>query len=294
MKIKLTDRTLIFCAMLVTASEISRADTVYVADAGYSIITTYDLGTGAYLGLLPAGGGQPEGLAFDSAGDLFMADSYYSTIVKFTPGGGSSVFASGLDEPRGLAIDKQGNVYVANYGGSTINKFTPSGAGSVFATSANGLGLPTGLAFDGTGNLYVANVQSDSIEKFTPGGSGSVFAHSGLSIPYGLTFDQAGNLYAANSGGGIEKFSSSGADLGAFVTLDNSAVGLAFDNQGNLYAANPWDDAIDKITPQGSTSVLTTYFMNGPQFIAIVPEPSTLALLTVGLGATLAMRRRTA
>jgi len=79
------------------------------------------------------------------------------------------------------------------------------------------------LAFDGVGNLYVANVGGGNIEKFTPGGVGSVFASSGG--PFGLAFDQTGNLYVSEQYGTIEKFSPIGADLGTFVTLDNTALG---------------------------------------------------------------------
>jgi DNA-binding beta-propeller fold protein YncE len=113
-----------------------------------------------------------------------------NTIVKFTPGGVGSVFASdGLNEPTGLAFDSAGNLYAANVGDDTIEKFTPDGVGSVFANS--GVAFPEALAFDSAGNLYVANLAT--IAKFTPAGVGSVFASSGLSQPMGLAFtDDAG------------------------------------------------------------------------------------------------------
>src|ERR1700719_3118385 len=69
-----------------------------------------------------------------SRGDVYVSTSSF-TIQKFTPGGMGSVFASGLRAPRGLAFDTAGNLYVANYCGNTIEKFTPGGVGSVFANS---------------------------------------------------------------------------------------------------------------------------------------------------------------
>jgi DNA-binding beta-propeller fold protein YncE len=56
----------------------------------------------------------PEGLAFDRAGNLYVANGGNGTIEKFTPAGIRSVFASsGLNAPHGLAFDREGNLYVA-------------------------------------------------------------------------------------------------------------------------------------------------------------------------------------
>ena len=131
---------------------------------------------------------QPYGLAFDSAGNLYVANNGNSTIQKFTPGGIGSLFANtGLNRPVGLAFDSAGNLYVSNSGDDTIEKFTPGGVGSVFANT--GLNQPYGLAFDSAGNLYVANFGSSTIEKFTPGGVGSVFVFgNGLSRPVFIAF----------------------------------------------------------------------------------------------------------
>ena len=202
-----------------------------------------------------------QGLAFDSAGNLYATSG--STIEKFTrPGGTGSVFAStGLNGPRGLAFDSAGNLYAAN-SDNTIEKFTPGGTGSVFAST--GLNGPTGLAFDSAGNLYAANKGDSTIEKFSPGGVGSVFANTGSIYgggqPVGLAFDSAGNLYAANFNySTIEEFSSTGTDLGVFAG-----------NFGGL---------------------------NGPTYLAFapvpepVPEPGT-ALFGIACAGVAAFRRR--
>lgn len=101
-----------------------------------------------------------------------MANSGNNTIVKFTPAGVGSVFAStGLSLPMGLAFDSAGDLYAANLGNETIEKFTPDGTASVFART--GLRAPYGLAFDGAGNLYVALFAFGTVERFTPAGVGS-------------------------------------------------------------------------------------------------------------------------
>ena len=55
----------------------------------------------------------PSGLAFDSAGNLFVADAVSGAVYKFTPAGVRTTFASGLSYPNGLAFDRAGNLFVA-------------------------------------------------------------------------------------------------------------------------------------------------------------------------------------
>ena len=89
------------------------------------------------------------GLAFDSAGNLFEADSGSGNIYEFTPGGARSTFASGAGHPFGLgalAFDSTGNLFLADEWDGNIYKFTPGGVQSIFAS---GLPAPAGLAFQG-------------------------------------------------------------------------------------------------------------------------------------------------
>ena len=94
--------------------------------------------------------GDPEGLAFDKNGNLFVStegDPGNDTILEFTPAGMETTFATGLTQPRGLAFDSSGNLFVAETLGAPLGdilKFTPNGEGSVFAT---GIARPEFLAF---------------------------------------------------------------------------------------------------------------------------------------------------
>src|SRR6478609_3324035 len=93
------------------------------------------------------------------------------SIVKFTPNGTQSTFAIGLNYPRGSAFDSAGNLFVADVSVNshgmtrgTIYKLTPAGVRSIFAS---GLTDPSGLTFDSTGSLFVAD---NGIYKFSPAG----------------------------------------------------------------------------------------------------------------------------
>ena len=136
---------------------------------------------------------QPEGLAFDSAGNLFVTDG--GSILEFTPYGAGTIFASGLGRAVGLAFDSTGNLFVADQLSGNVDKFTASGMRSTFTS---GLSYPFDLAFDSAGNLFVTDWGNGSghIYKFTPDGVRSTFAE--LGAPEGLAFDSTGNLFVVD------------------------------------------------------------------------------------------------
>ena len=71
------------------------------------------------LALTPAGYASvglnaPKGMAFDSAGNLLVANPETGKIFKFAPDGKRTTFASGLSHPFGMAFDPNGNLFVAD------------------------------------------------------------------------------------------------------------------------------------------------------------------------------------
>ena len=144
-------------------------------------------------------------MAIDGAGNLFVVDFVRdagSSILKFTPDGKQSTFASGVStRDYGvdiLGLDDNSNLFVAVFAGDagcSILKFTPDGTKS---TLASGLGEPVDPTFDNKGNLFVGDKVSDSILKFTPDGKKSTFATgTGLS---GMAVDAASNLFVLEGG----------------------------------------------------------------------------------------------
>ncbi len=199
----------------------------------------------------------PYGIAFNSAGELFASDfAYTGNIYKFTSTGEQRLFASRLIGPTGLAFDREGNLWVSSVGwdpgSGKIYKIAPDGTQSLFATD---LGYPTGLAFDRMGNLFVAEDQSGSVEEFKPDGTRSTFA-SGLFVPEQIAFDGDGNLFVANYGGG-------------------------------------GPGSVTEITPDGIKSTFADFNTTGVAFKpGSTPEPSVLALMSVGTVAILLGRKR--
>ncbi len=274
---------LTIAAGLLALVSFAQADTFYVANFGVNSITEYD-DDGNASPFTSAFVNGPNGLALDSAGNLYVSTNS-NTIEKFSPDGTDlGVFAStGINNAQGLAFDKNGNLYAANFGTNTIEVFAPDGTDlGVFANVIR----PTGIAFDTAGRLYVANF-GNTIERFAADGTPlGTFADTGLNNPAGIAFDSLGFLYAANNAGNtIEVFSSDGTDLGAVaVSGINAPVGLAFDSEGSLYVVNAGSTMIEKITTSGSATIFAlTEF--SPAFLAIkrdsVPGDGTSTLVNI-------------
>lgn len=227
---------------------------------------------------------QPAGLATDSAGNVYVADSGNNTIRKITAGGLVSTLAgtagsygsadatgpiASFKTPSGVATDTAGNVYVADTTNSTIRKITPAGAVTTLAGtpgvlgSADGQGAaasfrnPYGVATDSAGNVYVADTGNNTIRRITPGGLVSTLAGT------------AGAAGIVDGQGAAARFF--------------GPAGIGVDAAGNVVVADYYNNTIRRITAGGLVSTLAGaagYFgstdgtgaaalFNGPQSIAI-------------------------
>src|SRR5438105_4705054 len=143
---------------------------------------------------------------------------YFTTFAGNAPGGDGTGSQAGFYQPYGVAADSAGNVYVADTQNHTIRKITPAGvvttlAGAVAVTgSADGTGsaalfnAPSGIAVDSAGNLYVADTYNFTIRKITSAGVVTTLAGTAGSAgradgagngaqfyyPYGVAVDSGG------------------------------------------------------------------------------------------------------
>jgi sugar lactone lactonase YvrE len=204
------------------------------------------------------------GVATDSAGNVYVADTFNNKIRKITPAGvvstlaGSGAFgfadgtgaAAQFRSPRGVAVDGAGNVYVADQLNHNIRQVTPGGvvtsvAGAIpsptpASGSTDGIGSaarfnnPYGVAVDSTGNLYVADSNNHTIRKIAPGGVVTTLAGT------------AGMSGIVNDTGSAARFF--------------APRGIAVDAAGTLYVADTNNQRIRQVTAAG---VVTTFAGTG-------------------------------
>src|SRR5262249_26125793 len=137
----------------------------------------------------------PDGVAFDNAGNLYVANFHGETVSKVTPAGVVTTFAS-VNSPNAPLIGPDGNLYVCDKYDGTIVKITPAGVVTTFVDNSHGLNYPIALAFDSGGNLYVASQNNNTVYEVSPAGVVSTFVSGGLiSGPTSLVFGPNGNLY---------------------------------------------------------------------------------------------------
>ncbi len=190
----------------------------------------------------------PQGVATDSAGNVYLADGGNQTIRRITPAGVVTTFAgsaglagssNGLggaarfSNSQGIAVDGAGNVFVADTGNHTIRKITPAGVVSRLAgfpglsgsvdgfDEAARFNLPTGLTTDGAGNVFVADRGNHVIRRIAPDGSVTTLAGS------------AGSSGSGDGDGAAARF--------------NGPHGVVADGAGNLFVSDTGNHTVRKI-----------------------------------------------
>jgi uncharacterized protein (TIGR03437 family) len=270
---------------------VDSAGNVYIADAGSGTVRKITTATGIITAVVgnygngfsgdggPATSAQlnhPRGVAVDSAGNLYIADSQNGLIREVAPDTGvirtvaghydaygTPVIADGIPAtqaslgPSGIALDSNRNLYLTD--GARVRKVAAatgiittvagnltsqaggfpqgySGDGGP-ATSAK-LYSPAGIAVDPGGNLYIADTYNNVIRKVTA----------------------ASGIITTVVGGAVGYTGDNGPAASAGLKLP---MGVALDSVGNLFIADQGNNAIRKVT--AATGIITTVTGNGTQ-----------------------------
>lgn len=244
----------------------------------------------------------PIGMAFDSNGNLYIADSVNHRVQMVTPAGivstvlgttganGSGTYD--LDRPSSVAVDSSGNLYVADRQNHRIQMLATDGAVSTVlgVTGVPGGGdydlrTPVSVAIDTDDNLYVADLYNHRVQKLTPAGvastvSGTTEVPGGgdnqFRSPSGVAVDNAGNVYVADvynhriqriapDGTATTVAGTNGVSGDAYNHF-RSPSGVAVDSLGNLYIADRWNHRVQRLSPDGQlTTTLGTTHVAGSE-----------------------------
>lgn len=206
---------------------------------------------------------QPVGLAFDTAGNLYISDTHEARVRVVSTGGiinsvaggfpgvdpgfgqyggdGGPAVPSNLNVPLGVAVDGKGNVYIADSENHRIRRVTP--AGIITTVAGNGtagfsgdggpataaqLNRPWDVAVDAAGDIFIADYNNSRIRVVNTAG---------------VITTVAGGIGPGYAGDG-------GPALRAML---NFPTGLALDTNGNLYVADSSNNVVRLLTPTAPT-----------------------------------------
>ncbi len=237
----------------------------------------------------------PQGLAVDSSGNLFIADSGNGCIRKVSAGiisavagscgynvvpfgtsigdGGPATSASLLD-PMSVAVDAAGDLFIADSSNCRVRKVTNGIITTVAGATSGGAGCgqssvisPQWITLDAQDNVYMSSgfaVEVETIVKFSNG------------------------VYTTIAGGGHVTPGDGGPGTSALIV---GAGGLAVDSTGRVYFADgsdaygqPTSETIRLLTPSASftppaPSIALGGVVNGATFATSAMAPGSIASL---------------
>ena len=172
----------------------------FSSDEAASIVLGQSLFTTNAAGTTATGEDRPRGAAFDSSGNLWVADATNNRVIEykapFSSGEAASIVlgqslfttnaaattATGESNPRALAFDSSGNLWVDDSSNNRVIEykapFSNGEAASIVlgqslfttnaaATTATGESTPLGIAFDSSGNLWLADLSNNRVIEYT-------------------------------------------------------------------------------------------------------------------------------
>ena len=270
MNLLITTRYLVFSAALACAglwSTPAQAQAVLTVTPGRLVATAAGTGTPGYTEqngpAISAALASPAALAYDAAGNLYIADANNHVIRKVLKSGGTITTIAGtgaagfsgdggaataaqLDTPTGIALDGSGNLFIADSHNHRIREMTDGVITTIAGTGTAGfsgdggqatgaqLALPSAVALDLNGRLLIADTNNQRVRA----------------VAHGVITTIAGN--------GEELFAGDGGQA-TMASLDQP-TGLAVDPAGALYIADKHNQRIRLVNAAG---VITTFAGNG-------------------------------
>jgi len=301
-----TDQATVNTLLAVTAS--GQSDKIsavanWDSDSGAAINNQSVTVSGVPIRILATTGlNDPRGIALDSSGNLFIADTGDNAIKELLASSHvlNKVSTSTLTAPAGVAVYNN-TLYIADSGANLVyqqsivsissTKITITGntlpGGEVFMDPVAIASYKGNVYFSDTGTMGLVAIGGPDIQEVSGGKTLTTIISSGmqlvdgklvytqgveLSNPTAITFDSSGNLYIADAGANaIDELASGSSKVTQRVSTGlSSPDGIAVDSAGNLYIADSGDNAIKELVAGSQTLItLLATGLNNPQGLAI-------------------------
>ena len=243
-----------FAVLMLSLSAVASAQGILTVTPTRTAATTAGTGAVGYTGdgspAAAATLANPSAVAYDAAGDLFLADANNHVVrevsaagvittvagtgVEGYSGDGGAATSAQLDTPTGVAVDSSGNIFIADSHNHRIREVSGGNIATIAGTGVAGfsgdgstakaaqLSLPSGVAVDTTGNVYIADTNNHRIRKISGGNISTI------------------------AGDGEELFAGDGGTATA-AALD-SPTGVAVDASGNVYIADRLNQRVREVS----------------------------------------------
>jgi YVTN family beta-propeller protein len=219
---------------------------------------------------------QPNGLAFDTSGNLWVANNGANQVLELNPTTGAvlNTITTGISGPTRLEFVGP-NLYVTNFTSNTVTVYNKSLA---LTRTISGLSHPLGIAVDNYGDVYVANNMANNIVGVNPAGdnvltltqdeSGVLFTAPGALAIFGQ------DIYVATIGGDIISY-----NVGNFLTafpfeitkftdsVSTGPTGIVVN--GNVYVCYRFSNDVVKYSSTGKKLLTITASLSLPEGIAL-------------------------
>ena len=140
----------------------------------------------------------PWGVAVDTSGQVFVADTYNNRIVSMNADGSNqTTIGSGFNYPCGVAVDTSGHVVVADTDNSRIVSMNADGSNETAIGS--GFNYPSGVAVDTSGQVFVGDANNNRIVSMDADGSNQTTIGSGFDNPWGVAVDTSHHVFVGDT-----------------------------------------------------------------------------------------------
>jgi len=223
---------------------VDRLGNLYVADSATGSLSSSE-GSNASPSLVLGGLNAPGQVAFDNAGNAYIANGTSNHVLEIPNQGGTlnvsatSNLGTGLGTVTGVAVDASNNVYVVD----ATNKQVVKIVGTTQTVLATGLTAPKQIAVDRLGDVFVADAGANKVVYLPFGGGAALTVGSGLNAPAGVATDASNNIYIADTANGrvVEVLYGTVAPTttqNVLTTTIASPSSLALDTRGTVYIAS--------------------------------------------------------